>query len=147
MPLEAYRDEADRLRAAWFEYLMPSTTREDVARLLAARRYVIRQGPPGTGHAWRASCYSRNTPVSACRFSFIPAQPTKNFVGGLAPVHGHGDLGLRFAPTPGFLMRAATEAARDPSRNYLLHIDEINRADLAKILGEGAFALRARSGI
>jgi 5-methylcytosine-specific restriction protein B len=38
-------------------------------------------------------------------------------------------------------MEAAAEALRDPSHNYLLHIDEINRADLSKILGEAIFLL------
>jgi 5-methylcytosine-specific restriction protein B len=38
-------------------------------------------------------------------------------------------------------MEAASEALSDPTRNYLLHIDEINRADLAKVLGEAIFLL------
>jgi 5-methylcytosine-specific restriction enzyme B len=37
-------------------------------------------------------------------------------------------------------MEAASQALQDPS-NYLLHIDEINRADLGKILGEAIFLL------
>jgi 5-methylcytosine-specific restriction protein B len=38
-------------------------------------------------------------------------------------------------------MEAATQACQDPSSNYLLHIDEINRADLGKILAEAIFLL------
>ena len=38
-------------------------------------------------------------------------------------------------------MEAAAQALRDPSHNYLLHIDEINRSDLGKILGEAIFLL------
>lgn len=56
-------------------------------------------------------------------------------------MHGDGALGLRFAPAPGSLMEAAAAALEDPARNYLLHIDEINRADLGKILGEAIFLL------
>jgi 5-methylcytosine-specific restriction enzyme B len=40
-------------------------------------------------------------------------------------------------------MEAAAQALTDPGHNYLLHIDEINRADLAKILGEAIFLLEA----
>jgi 5-methylcytosine-specific restriction protein B len=40
-------------------------------------------------------------------------------------------------------MEAAAQALSNPDRKYLLHIDEINRADLAKILGEAIFLLEA----
>ena len=40
-------------------------------------------------------------------------------------------------------MEAAAQALSDPKYDYLLHIDEINRADLAKILGEAIFLLEA----
>ena len=38
-------------------------------------------------------------------------------------------------------MEAAIEATSHPDRPYLLLIDEINRADLAKVLGEAIFLL------
>ncbi len=38
-------------------------------------------------------------------------------------------------------MQAAAEALGNPGQNYLLHIDEINRADLSKIVGEALFLL------
>lgn len=53
---------------------------------------------------------------------------------------GKSDLGFRFAPKKGHLIAAAEEAKRD-SKPYLLHIDEINRADLSKVLGEAIFLL------
>jgi 5-methylcytosine-specific restriction protein B len=65
---------------------------------------------------------------------FHPSTTYENFVGGLAPLHGGGSgesgLGFRFAPKPGFLLEAAAQAA-EATKPYLLHIDEINRADLA----------------
>ena len=74
---------------------------------------------------------------------FHPNTTYENFVGGLAPVQestsNDSALGFRFAPKPGFLMEAAARAYEDPTRNYLLHIDEINRADLGKILGEAIY--------
>ena len=48
-PLKEFEGDASAIESAWFEHLMPVTTRDDVAGLLKTRRYVIIQGPPGTG--------------------------------------------------------------------------------------------------
>ncbi len=42
-------------------------------------------------------------------------------------------------------MEAAREAAMCSLAPYLLHIDEINRADLAKVLGEAIYLLEAKA--
>ena len=72
---------------------------------------------------------------------FHPNTTYESFIGGLAPLHTEGDLGLQFAPRPGILMEAAANAAAQQERPYLLLIDEINRADLAKVLGEAIYLL------
>jgi 5-methylcytosine-specific restriction enzyme B len=78
---------------------------------------------------------------------FHPNTTYENFIGGLAPVQedtkDHSTLGFRFAPKQGSLMEAAASASENPGKNYLLHIDEINRADLGKILGEAIYLLEA----
>jgi len=40
-------------------------------------------------------------------------------------------------------MQAAAAALAAPDKPYLLHIDEVNRADLAKVLGEAIYLLEA----
>jgi len=77
---------------------------------------------------------------------FHPNTTYENFIGGPAPVAGDGSLGFRFAPAPGFLMESAAAALNNPSKKYLLHIDEINRADLSKILGEAIYLLALQPG-
>ncbi len=72
---------------------------------------------------------------------FHPNTTYETFIGGLTPVQSGDGVGFRFDPSPGVLMEAAAAARQDPSRNYLLHIDEINRADLGKVLGEAIFLL------
>jgi 5-methylcytosine-specific restriction protein B len=71
---------------------------------------------------------------------FHPNTTYEDFVGGLFPMPTKGELGLQFRPQHGALMRAAAEASKS-SRDYLLHIDEINRADLGKVLGEAIYLL------
>ena len=123
---------------------MPVTTRSKVAELLKTRRYVVIQGPPGTGKTRMArEMLAKDYAGIGQTIQFHPNTTYENFVGGLAPVQentsNQGTLGFRFAPKPGFLMEAAAIAYQDPTRNYLLHIDEINRADLGKILGEAIY--------
>lgn len=141
-PIASRQNSYHSVRASWFDYLMPTVERAAVADLLTTRRYVILQGPPGTGKTRAATELLRETYNGRGRtIQFHPNTTYENFIGGLAPTSTSGDLGLQFTPVAGFLMKAATQALQDPSRPYLLHIDEINRADLGKILGEAIFLL------
>lgn len=134
--------ESKALQAKWLEHLMPGVEPASVFALLTTRKYVIVQGPPGTGKTRLATSLLREMYSGFGEsIQFHPNTTYENFIGGLAPQLGDGDFGLRFAPVPGFLMRAAAKAASHPERPYLLHIDEINRADLGKILGEAVFLL------
>ncbi len=142
LPLANYQASYDSIRSMWFEYLMPSIERAQVGDLLASRKYVILQGPPGTGKTMMATDLLYEDYGGFGRsIQFHSGTTYENFVGGLGPIHSSEQLGLRFSPVPGFLIEASAAALRDPSRKYLLHIDEINRADLAKILGEAIFLL------
>lgn len=146
-PLAQFTERAEAIQTAWFEHLMASTTRDQVTELLGRRRYVILQGPPGTGKTMMAGQILRDEYASVGRsIQFHPNTTYENFVGGLAPVADGDSIGFRFAPAPGFLMEAAAVALNNPSRNYLLHIDEINRADLGKILGEAIYLLEPEPG-
>lgn len=145
-PLAGAKADSDLIRGEWFEHLMPTVERNQVKGILTNRRYAIVQGPPGTGKTRMAiELLSEDYGGRGRSIQFHPNTSYENFVGGLAPAASADQLGLRFQPLPGFLMEAASDAARDPSRDYLLHIDEINRADLGKILGEAIFLLEAKT--
>ncbi len=143
-PLKQFQAESEQIRSSWFQHLMPDTTMEEVHDLLRERRFVILQGPPGTGKTrmalqLRDDHYRRR----AQSIQFHPSTTYENFVGGLAPEKTSDTLGLRFAPLAGALMEAGRQAKSNPSEPYLLHIDEINRADLSKVLGEAIYLLEA----
>ncbi len=97
---------------------------------LRLRRFLILEGPPGTGKT-RLAYRIADQIGSATRIQFHPARTYEDFVVGLFP-RPTGD-GLAFDVRAGDLLRA-NEAAQ--AGEHLLLIDEINRADLARVLGE-----------
>lgn len=145
-PLKAAEADCERIRTAYFANLMPQTSPEQVASLLSQRKYAILEGPPGTGKTRLATEMLRTAYEGNGRtIQFHPNTTYESFVGGLAPVQSEDQLGLAFAPHRGALMEAVVAAAKDLSRPYLLHIDEINRADLGKVLGEAVYLLEWQS--
>lgn len=140
-PLKTAASDADRIRAQWFGRVMPAVTEADVLGLLEQHRFVILQGPPGTGKTHLAKKLLQEKYRGRGMIVQFHANTTyENFIGGLAPVQDQNEMGLRFEPRRGYLMEAIVDAGTD---KYLLVLDEINRADLAKVLGEAIFLFEA----
>src|SRR6185312_5448669 len=138
------KQNSERITQEWHEHLMPSLSPSDVKQLLDEKRFVVLQGPPGTGKTTMAQeLLKRDFEGSGKIIQLHPNSTYETFIGGLAPVRSEHGLGLEFAPKPGFLMEAAKAALLCNPEPYLLVVDEINRADLSKILGEAIFLLEA----
>lgn len=138
--------EAAAVRSRWMERLLPNTTNEQVQRMLESRRFVVLEGPPGTGKTRMAEKMLTGPYEGFGKIiQFHPNMTYENFIGGLAPVVSDENKALAFSPAAGHLMSAATEAHAHKDKRYLLVIDEINRADLAKVLGEALFLLEPGS--
>jgi len=137
--LKSYEREKNELMDQLRDQLFQVPTAGAVAALVRARRFVVLQGAPGTGKTRLAE------QVKAMAFAnhgstiqFHPSVTYEDFVVGLSP--DTADQHLRFRVRPGALLDAAKAAA---GRDFLLVIDEINRADLGKVLGEAIYLFEA----
>ncbi len=99
---------------------------------------AIFYGPPGTGKSYIAAQLALNLAGGSDGFvervQFHPSYAYEDFVQGIRPVT-EVDGGLTYRLTPGLFLRFCAEAARRSGRCVLL-VDEINRADLARVFGE-----------
>ena len=122
--------------------------RADLARivdLLWERKQVVFYGPPGTGKTYLASKLARQlTEDGAVKLvQFHPSYTYEDFFEGFRPEPG-GSGALTFTLRAGPFRDFAEVAAANPSTAYILIIDEINRANLAKVFGELYFLLEYR---
>ncbi|MFF1413799.1 AAA family ATPase [Streptomyces sp. NPDC058289] len=66
--------------------------------------------------------------------TFHPGYGYEDFIEGLRP--RPGSAGLSLETTAGVFKEVCARAAADPGHPYLVVVDELNRADLPKVLGE-----------
>ena len=139
-PLKGHHGSYLEDQRQWLEHVLADRNEGQVADLLSLRRYVILEGPPGTGKTRMARRLLEGTYQGhGMSIQFHPSTAYEEFIGGLAPVPARGEAGLQFTPKPGFLMEAVRRCLERPDQPFLLHVDEINRADLSKVLGETVF--------
>ncbi len=118
---------------------------EEIEALLEDKKQVIFQGPPGTGKTFVAQVLAEHLAGSDDRVTLVQLHPSyayEDFVQGFRPTLKDGQAG--FVLSDGPLLQAAKLAREAPDDKHFLVIDEINRGNLAKVLGELYFLLEYR---
>lgn len=138
--LKAAEPEVVNLLNDLREFIFPRVSEQDIHDLLRERRFVILQGPPGTGKTRMADNLRVNQFGGRGEtVQFHPAVTYETFVAGIAPSVESEEL--KFDIRPGWLVESIQAANGSDS---LLVIDEINRADLGRVLGEAIYLLEPR---
>ncbi len=119
---------------------------DDIVELLDDKGQVVFYGPPGTGKTHLARKLAEALapdPGRRMLVQFHPSTSYEDFFEGYRPETGpDGAMAYRLVPGP--LARLAEKAAADPTRRHVMVIDEINRANLPRVLGELLFLLEYR---
>lgn len=122
---------------------------EEVRELLVDERQMVLYGPPGTGKTYLATKLAEffgGGPEQVKIVQFHPSYAYEDFFEGFRPVEDPETHEVAFRLTAGPLRELADLAAREGNRHvpHFLIIDEINRANLAKVFGELYFLLEYR---
>lgn len=136
----------DRIEDAADDLCLPVEWVSTVTSLLDDKGQVVLYGPPGTGKTFVAQRIAEAlAPDDDQRVlvQFHPSTSYEDFFEGYRPaVDDRGQMVYRLVEGP--LARLAARATADPGRPHVLIIDEINRANLPRVLGELLFLLEYR---
>ncbi|MEV8041913.1 AAA family ATPase [Arthrobacter sp. NPDC080082] len=146
-PCEGFRPLTPEFAATLHMDLEPL---QEIAEMLEENRQLVLYGPPGTGKTYLAKHLAAelagDTGDERVKLvQFHPSYAYEDFFEGYRPDKtDEGQVSFKLVAGP--LRRLAEEAAKpgNEKKPYFLIIDEMNRANLAKVFGELYFLLEYR---
>ena len=121
--------------------------------LLQIKKAIVLYGVPGTGKTHNAKQLAQSVtgqaaphgqPGDAIKIvQFHPGYSYADFIVGIRP-ETTADGQVNYRTTKGVLYEWAERAANCPDQKFCMIIDEINRANLAEVLGEAMYCLEYR---
>jgi hypothetical protein len=119
--------------------------------LSSANPQIILAGPPGTSKTWLArelsSFVAARCPERVRLVQFHPNYSYESFMEGIRPITKDG--AVHFELTPGVVVKVVQEMRHQhladvPGIDYVVVMDELNRANLPRVLGELMYAFEYR---
>jgi len=123
---------------------------KEIFESLQNHKQIILYGPPGTSKTYYAkglafAIASDHNNIEIVQFH--PSYSYEDFVEGIFPEVNEETGQITFKIEDKIFKKICKEAEKNPDKNYVLIIDEINRADLSKVFGEIFSALEYRKEV